>query len=70
MTLLNPLFSLFLIDHMFKAMNLQNFTAVPFIDLSAAFDTIHHSILLECQSSWFESQPKNQRCSISNSYML
>ena len=40
-------------DHLIKAMSQQKVTALCLLDLSAAFDTIDHSILLHRMSSWF-----------------
>jgi hypothetical protein len=40
-------------DHLIKAMSQQKITALCLLDLSAAFDTIDHSILLHRHSSWF-----------------
>ena len=40
-------------DHIIKAMSQQKITALCLLDLSAAFDTIYHSILTHRLSSWF-----------------
>ena len=40
-------------DHLIKAMSQQKVTALCLLDLSAAFDTIDHSILIHRLSSWF-----------------
>ena len=40
-------------DHLIKAMGQQQVTALCLLDLSAAFDTIDHSILLHRLFSWF-----------------
>jgi hypothetical protein len=40
-------------DHIIRAMSHQQVTCLTLLDLSAAFDTIDHTILLERLSSWF-----------------
>jgi len=40
-------------DHIIKAMSQQKITALCLLDLSAAFDTIDHFILVHHLSSWF-----------------
>ena len=40
-------------DHIIKAMSQQKITALCLLDLSAAFDTIDHAILVHRLSSWF-----------------
>ena len=40
-------------DHLIKAVSTQKLTALCLLDLSAAFDTIDHDILLSRLSSWF-----------------
>ena len=40
-------------DHIIKAMSHQQVTCLTLLDLSAAFDTIDHTILLERLSAWF-----------------
>jgi len=40
-------------DHIIKALSHQQVTCLTLLDLSAAFDTIDHSNLLERLSSWF-----------------
>lgn len=40
-------------DHIIRAMSQQQVTALCLLDLSAAFDTIDHSILIERLKSWF-----------------
>ena len=40
-------------DHVIRAMSEQKVTALCLLDLSAAFDTIDHSILLTRLSTWF-----------------
>jgi hypothetical protein len=40
-------------DHIVRAMSLQQVSCLCLLDLSAAFDTIDHSILIHRLSSWF-----------------
>jgi hypothetical protein len=41
-------------DHIIRAMSQQQITCLCLLDLSAAFDTTDHSILLQRLSSWFD----------------
>jgi Reverse transcriptase (RNA-dependent DNA polymerase) len=40
-------------DHIIKAMSQQQVSCLTLLDLSAAFDTIDHTILFEHLSAWF-----------------
>jgi Reverse transcriptase (RNA-dependent DNA polymerase) len=40
-------------DHAIRAISKQQITCLCILDLSAVIDSIDHSILIECISSWF-----------------
>ena len=47
---------LYIHDHLINAIGSQKLSCLCLLDLSAAFDTIDHNILITRLSSWFEIQ--------------
>ena len=44
---------LYIHDHLINAIGSQKLSCLCLLDLSAAFDTIDHNILISCLLSWF-----------------